>query len=98
MTHHLRGTSIALAENVFISGGKGHRNYGRGLGVSTLVRNQTQPPLRRLRSKVVPRVLSRNYNAPRSAVSTRLFSPLTALVGCRPSDVRWRFRCREHPR
>src|SRR6266550_4734727 len=35
MIHHLRGTSAALAENVFIRGGKRHGNYGRGPGVST---------------------------------------------------------------
>src|SRR5205823_6542656 len=32
MIHHLRGTSAALAENVFIRGGKRHGNYGRGVG------------------------------------------------------------------
>src|SRR6266403_909554 len=37
MIHHLRGTSTALAEKVFIRGGKRHGNYGRGLEVSTLV-------------------------------------------------------------
>ena len=30
MIHHLRGTSAALAEKVFIRGGKRHGNYGRG--------------------------------------------------------------------
>ena len=34
MTHHLRGTSVALAENVFISE-KGHEKYGWDKGMST---------------------------------------------------------------
>src|SRR5437868_8804709 len=36
MSHHLRGTSDALAENVFITGRKGHGNYGRWPWVSTV--------------------------------------------------------------
>src|SRR5206468_11601791 len=34
ITHHLRGTSLALAENVFIIE-KGHENYGRRKDLST---------------------------------------------------------------
>src|SRR5437868_11871309 len=35
MIHHLRGTSAAFAEKVFMTaGGKGSGNYGRVLGVS----------------------------------------------------------------
>src|SRR5438270_4770642 len=41
MIHHLRGTSAALAENVFITGGKRHGNYGRAPWVSTLVTGQS---------------------------------------------------------
>src|SRR6478672_11389865 len=36
MSHHLRGTSDAFAENVFITGGKRHGNYGRWPWVSTV--------------------------------------------------------------
>src|SRR6476660_9613389 len=42
ITHHLRGTSLALAENVFIFE-KGHENYGRHKWMSTI------EALRRLR-------------------------------------------------
>src|SRR5204862_1949528 len=35
ITHHLRGTSLALAENVFIFE-KGHENYGRHKWMSTI--------------------------------------------------------------
>jgi hypothetical protein len=38
MTHHLRGTSVALAENVFISE-KGHKKYGWDKGMSTQAMN-----------------------------------------------------------
>ena len=34
ITHHLRGTSVALAENVFISE-KGHEKYGWDKDMST---------------------------------------------------------------
>src|SRR5437867_11942959 len=35
MTHHLRGTSLALAENVFITIEKGHENYEECKRLST---------------------------------------------------------------
>jgi hypothetical protein len=38
MTHHLRGTSVALAENVFISK-KEHEKYEWGKGMSTQAMN-----------------------------------------------------------
>ena len=34
MTHHLRGSAVALAENVFMSE-KGHEKYGWDKGMST---------------------------------------------------------------
>src|SRR6266513_2402356 len=40
MTHHLRGTSVALAENVFISE-KEHENYGWDKGMSTQAMNRS---------------------------------------------------------
>jgi hypothetical protein len=38
MIHHLRGTSVALAENVFILE-KGHKKYGWDKGMSTQAMN-----------------------------------------------------------
>src|SRR5437899_10291942 len=35
ITHHLRGTSLALAENVFITAEKGHDNYEECKRLST---------------------------------------------------------------
>jgi hypothetical protein len=36
MIHHLRGTSLALAENVFITTEKGHENYEECKRLSTM--------------------------------------------------------------
>src|SRR5437868_306955 len=87
MIHHLRETSAAFAENVFIRGGKRHGNYGRGLEVSTLVTAEAtsrSPPRQR---RMAPRVLSRNYNAPSPPFTRRLFALRPVSTCCRPTLV-----------
>src|SRR5438309_5051132 len=70
MIHHLRGTSAALAENVFITGGKRHGNYGPRPWVSTLLTIESTSRSPRRQGRMAPGMLSRNYNA-----SPRLFTP-----------------------
>src|SRR5438067_1346529 len=60
MIHHLRGTSAALAENVFITGGKRHGNYGPGPQVSTLLTAESTSRSPRRQGRMAPGVLSRN--------------------------------------
>src|SRR6266478_5717329 len=87
MIHHLRATSAALAENVFIRGGKRHGNYGRGLEVSTLVTAESTSRSRQRQRRMAPGVLSRNYNASRRPFTHRLFALCHVFVSCRPKLV-----------
>src|SRR5438876_2355570 len=80
MSHHLRGTSAAFAENVFIMGGKGHGNYGRWSHVSTL----RAPRVVLLDQPLVFRVLYGNYEAP--APFCRSFLPDFAALIWRQAD------------
>src|SRR5437764_14634824 len=83
MIHHLRGTSAALAEKVFIRGGKRHGNYGRGREVSTFVTTESTSRSQHQQGGMAPWTLSRNYNA-----SRRPFTALChVLVRCRPKLV-----------
>src|SRR5438874_8098154 len=81
MSHHLRGISDAFAENVFITGGKGHGKYGRWPQVSTsracriVVLDQT----------LVPRVLYRNYEARRCAFAPLLCPVSASLIRANPA-------------
>src|SRR5438132_5232014 len=85
MIHHLRGTSAALAENVLITGEKRHRNYGRGLGVSTLLTTESTSPSPHRQGRMAPEMLSRNYNASPPPFTHRLFALCPAFVCCDPS-------------
>src|ERR1700747_2510810 len=84
MIHHLRGTSAALAEKVFIRGGKRHGNYGRGREVSTLLTAESTSRSRRRQGRMAPGMLSRNYNASRRPFTHRLFALCPVLISCRP--------------
>ena len=63
MSHHLRGTSDALAENVFITGRKGHGKYGRWPWVSTVQKRSGRASCPPVRLALAPRVLYGNYEA-----------------------------------
>src|SRR4029077_20813713 len=83
MIHHLRGTSAALAEKVFIRGGKRHGKYGRGLEVSTFVTAESASWSAHRQGRMAPRMLSRNYNASRRPFTHRLFALCHVFVCCR---------------
>src|SRR5437763_16894600 len=83
MINHLLGTSAALAEKVFIRGGKRHGNYGRGREVSTFVTTESTSRSQQRQGGMAPGMLSRNYNA-----SRRSFTALChVFVCCRPKLV-----------
>src|SRR6476646_2407201 len=87
MIHHLRGTSAALAEKVFIRGGKRHGNYGRGREVSTLLTAESTSRSRQRQRRMAPGMLYRNYNASRRPFTHRLFALCHVFVSCRPKLV-----------
>src|SRR5436190_13652853 len=87
MIHHLRGTSAALAEKVFIRGGKRHGNYGRAREVSTLLTAESTSRSRQRQRRMAPGMLSRNYNASRRPFTHRLFALCHVFVSCRPKLV-----------
>src|SRR5438552_18183506 len=80
MIHHLRGTSAALAENVFITGGKRHGNYGPRPWVSTLLTVESTSRSPRRQGWMAPGMLSRNYNASPCRFIPNLFTLCTAFV------------------
>src|SRR5438874_1686846 len=88
MSHHLRGISDAFAENVFITGGKRHENYGRWPQVSTLCARRIVV----LDQPLVPRVLYGNYEAPRSAFAALLSPFFASLIRGQPDRRAGRFR------
>src|SRR5438552_10647326 len=102
MIHHLRGTSAALAENVLITGEKRHRNYGRGLGVSTLLTTESTSPSPHRQGRMALEMLSRNYSASPPPFTHRLFALCPAFVCCRPKRVSRNSRschsCGHYPR
>src|SRR5438094_10281430 len=83
MIHHLRGTSAALAENVFITGGKRHGNYGPRPWVSTLLTAESTSRSPRRQGRMAPGMLSRNYNAFPCLFTPRLCALCTVFVCCR---------------
>src|SRR5260370_12117228 len=87
MIHHLRGTSAALAEKVFIRGGKRHGNYGRGLEVSTLLTTESTSRSPRRQGRMARGMLSRNCNASPRLFTPGLFALCPAFVCCRPKLV-----------
>src|SRR5437588_4677394 len=98
MIHHLRGTSAALAENVFIRGGKRHGNYGRGVGVSTLVTAESTSRSPHRQGRMALSVLSRKYNAPSRLFAHRLFALCPVFVRCRLKLVSRNSRSCHRPR
>src|SRR5205823_11713895 len=87
MIHHLRGTSAALAEKVFIRGGKRHGNYGRGREVSTSLAAESTSRSRQRQRRMAPGMLSRNYNASRRPFTHRFLALCHVFVSCRPKLV-----------
>src|SRR5437764_8578542 len=92
MIHHLRGTSAALAENVFITGGKRHGNYGPRPWVSTLLTVESTSRSPRRQGRMAPGMLPRNYNASPCRFIPHLFTLCTAFVCCRLRGVSHRSR------